>query len=162
MAKRGNSKKVIRAPGFLCEAIQYNSAFSRGVRVDSRAMTMLFISGTASIDSQGKSLHRGDFLAQSQRVFDNISALLDSENISWKDVVQTRCYLKSMRYYKKFNEIRTKFYQKQGLIFFPASVCVEARLCRPELLIEIEALAISGIKRKNGSLKKALNFRKNP
>lgn len=160
MTEKKIAKKVIHAPDFLCEAVKYNSAFSRGISVDLNAMTMLFISGTASIDSQGKSLYRGDFLAQSQRVFDNITALLNSENACWKDVVQTRCYLKSMRHYKQFNKIRTKFYRKQGLTFFPSSVCVEARLCRPELLIEIEALAIPRIKIRNGSLNKAPNFNK--
>ena len=103
---------------------------------------MLFISGTASVDNHGRSLYRGDFLAQTKRTFDNITALLNSEDAKWSDVVQTRCYIKNMRYYTKFNVFRTGFYRRQGLVFFPASVCVEAQLCRPELLIEIEAVAI--------------------
>jgi len=142
MATEEITKKAMHAPDFLCEAINYNSAFSRGMKVDLGAVTMLFISGTASVGNKGESLHRGDFLAQAERTFNNITALLKSENTGWGDVVQTRCYIKSMRYYHKFNEYRTEFYRKHGLAVFPASTCVEARLCRPELLIEIEALAI--------------------
>ncbi len=112
------------------------------MRVQMGAYSMLFISGTASIDTQGKSRHAGDLTAQAKRVFGNISALLASEGATWHDVVQTRCYLKDMRDYQLFNEYRNYFYKQQKLKPFPASVCVEANLCRPELLVEIEAVAV--------------------
>jgi enamine deaminase RidA (YjgF/YER057c/UK114 family) len=44
--------------------------------------------------------------------------------------------------YSLYNEYRNYFYQQQKLVPFPASVCVQAGLCRPELLVEIEAVAI--------------------
>ena len=37
---------------------------------------------------------------------------------------------------------RTAFYKKQGLDPLPASTGIQAHLCRPELLIEIEAIAM--------------------
>lgn len=135
-------KKAIHAPLFLNEPIEYNKSFSRGIRVNFGELNILFISGTASVDKKGKTYKPGDFMLQAKRTFDNISALLRSEGASWRDIAQTRCYLKDMRHYDKFNEFRNWFYRKQKLNQFPASVCIEATLCRPELLVEIEAIAI--------------------
>jgi len=135
-------KKSIKAPEFLNEPIEYNKSFSRGLHIFFDDAGVLFISGTASIDKKGKSLYAGNFSAQARRTFGNISALLKSEGASWHDVVQTRCYLRDMRDYQKFNEIRNSLYKKYNLSPFPASVCIQANLCRTELLLEIEAIAI--------------------
>ena len=45
------------------------------------------------------------------------------------------------RDYKDFNEIRTQFYREMGLDPLPASTGIQARLCREDLLVEIEAFA---------------------
>ncbi len=132
----------MHAPRFLNEPIDYDKSFSRGIRIDTGNTILLFISGTASIDEKGNTFCPGDFMAQTKRTFANLTALLKSEKADWHNVVQTRCYLKDMRDYARFNQFRNQFYKKQKLNPFPASVCVEAGLCRPELLVEIEAVAI--------------------
>ncbi len=71
----------------------------------------------------------------------NIAGLLESEGADWHDVVRTTCYLADFRYYDRFNEVRNELYAESGLDPLPASTCVEARLCWPELLVEIEAIA---------------------
>jgi enamine deaminase RidA (YjgF/YER057c/UK114 family) len=119
------------------------SSFSRGLRVDLKGTTLLLISGTASVDEQGHTIHAGDFGAQTWRTYRNITALLESEGASWKDVVRTTCYLRDIeRDYAAFNEIRTQFFREQELDPLPASTGIQAILCRPDLLVEIEALAI--------------------
>lgn len=142
MAGRKTIKKIMRAPAFLNEPREYNKSFSRGLRVDLGNVAILFISGTASVDEKGKSFLPGDFRGQVKRTFDNITALLKSEKATWHDVVKTGCYLKDMKYYDEFNRFRNCFYKKEKLNPFPASTCVEAGLCRSELLVEIEAMAI--------------------
>jgi len=137
--------KAISAPNALNEAYNYPhpSSFSRGLRIDLNAISVLLISGTASVDGSGRSIHIGDFRAQTRRTFQNISALLASEGATWKDVVRTTCYLRDIeRDYAAFNEERTAFYGEQGLDPLPASTGIQAILCRPELLIEIEAVAL--------------------
>ncbi|MGA9902687.1 MAG: RidA family protein, partial [Terriglobales bacterium] len=53
------------------------------------------------------------------------------------------CYLRDIeRDYKAFNEERTAFYKEEGLTPLPASTGIQAILCRPDLLIEIEAIAL--------------------
>jgi enamine deaminase RidA (YjgF/YER057c/UK114 family) len=136
---------AIKAPQALNEAYEYArpSSFSRGLRVDLGNVSVLLISGTASIDEHGHSVHIGDFRSQTRRTYDNITALLAAEGASWKDVVRTSCYLRDIeRDYAAFNEERTAFYKSQDLDPLPASTGIQAILCRPELLVEIEAIAI--------------------
>lgn len=136
-------KKAITNHNVLNEAYSYGSAFSRGLRIDLNGLSILLISGTASIDEQGNTVYVGDLRAQTRRTFSNISGLLASEGASWKDVVRTTCYLRDIeRDYKAFNEERTSFYKEEGLNPLPASTGIQAILCRPDLLIEIEAIAM--------------------
>ena len=113
------------------------------MRIDLNGLAILLISGTASIDGNGNSVHVGDFRAQMRRTLNNITGLLKSEGCTWHDIVRTTCYLRDMdRDYEAFNEERTAFYKEQGLDPLPASTGIEAKLCRPELLVEIEAIAM--------------------
>lgn len=135
-------KESMHAPDFLNEPTEYGKSFSRGIKMDVGEVTFLFISGTASVDEKGKTYSPNDFKAQVKRTYDNITALLRSEGADWHDVVKTTCYISDMKYYKEFNEYRNWFYKKEGLNPFPASVAVQATLCRPNLLVEIDATAI--------------------
>ena len=138
-------KRAITNHGVLNEAYAYAkpSSFSRGMRIDLNGLTILLISGTASIDEHGVSVHVGDFRAQLRRTYQNITGLLESEGCTWHDIVRTTCYLRDIdRDYEAFNEERTKFFAEQGLDPLPASTGIQAHLCRPELLIEIEAIAM--------------------
>lgn len=138
-------KRAMINHSVLNEAYAYAkpSSFSRGMRIDLNGLTILLISGTASIDDQGNSVHIGDFPAQLRRTFDNITGLLASEGATWHDVVRTTCYLRDMeRDYDVFNAGRTAFFKEQRLDPLPASTGIQAHLCRPELLIEIEAIAM--------------------
>lgn len=138
-------RRAMTNHGVLNEAYAYAkpSSFSRGMRIDLNGLTILLISGTASIDEEGRSVHIGDFRAQMQRTLANLTGLLESEGCTWHDIVRTSCYLRDIdRDYAAFNEERTAFFQSQGLDPLPASTGIQAKLCRPELLVEIEAIAM--------------------
>ena len=139
------AKKKITNAQVLNEAYHYAtpSSFSRGLRLDIGNVAVLLISGTASIDEHGHSVHIGDFRGQMRRTCHNITGLLEAEGATWKDVVRTTCYLRDIeRDYEAFNEERTRFFAGQGLDPLPASTGIQAILCRPELLVEIEAIAM--------------------
>ena len=138
-------KRAVTNWNMLNEAYAYAkpSSFSRGMRIDLGALTILLISGTASIDENGQSVHLGDFRAQMRRTLANMTGLLASEGCTWHDIVRTTCYLRDIeRDYEAFNEERTAFYKEQKLDPLPASTGIQAILCRPELLVEIEAIAM--------------------
>jgi enamine deaminase RidA (YjgF/YER057c/UK114 family) len=143
-------KRPITNYSVLNEAYAYPkpSSFSRGMRIDLNGLVILLISGTASIDEHGVSVHKGDFRAQLRRTFQNITALLEAEGATWHDIVRTSCYLRDIdRDYDEFNEERTAFFTEQGLDPLPASTGIQAKLCRPELLVEIEAIAMFRMKK---------------
>jgi enamine deaminase RidA (YjgF/YER057c/UK114 family) len=144
--ERSVRKQAISNPKVLNEAYDYAtpSSFTRGLRVDLKAgTTFLWISGTASVDEKGDTIHAGDFRAQCWRTWRNLTELLESQGATWHDIVRTTCYLRDIeRDYQDFNEIRTHFFHMQNLDPLPASTGIQARLCREDLLVEIEAIAV--------------------
>jgi len=138
------AKKAISEPKVLNEAPEYGAAFVRGLRVDlPGGVTHLFLSGTASVGPAGETLYPGDFRAQLWRTYHNLTGLLASEGATWHDIVRTTCYLRDIeRDYNEFNSVRNEFFRALGLTPFPASTAVQARICRSDLLVEIEAIAI--------------------
>ena len=138
-------KHVVHAPKVLSEAYNYQkpSSFSRALRLDLGEYKVLLVSGTASVNEEGKAEHIGDFRAQLWRTYRNITNLLEAEGMSWHDVVRTTNYLRDIeRDYEDFNKIRTSFFQWLNLDPLPASTGIQVRLCWETLLVEIEVYAI--------------------
>ena len=138
--------RPMRAAAVLNEAFAYlptPSSFSRGLRVELAGASLLLISGTASVDERGATTHPGDLRAQCWRTYRNITELLAAEGATWRHIVRCTCYLRDIeRDYEEFNKVRTTFFRWLGLDPLPASTGIQARLCRSDLLIEIEALAV--------------------
>ena len=139
---------LITSHDILNEAYEYAlpSSFSRGLKVTIRpGQRILWLSGTASIDDHGATVCTGDFRAQLWRTYRNLSRLLESEGATWHDVVRTSCYLRDIeRDYDEFNRVRTLFFRCLQVDPLPASTGIQARLCRSDLLIEIELFAVLG------------------
>jgi enamine deaminase RidA (YjgF/YER057c/UK114 family) len=140
------ARRPIEAQEVLNEAYDYElpSSFTRGlgVRIES-GQQILWLSGTSAVDELGDSIHVGDFRAQTWRTYRNLTMLLESEGATWHDIVRTSCYLRDIeRDYDEFNRVRTLFFDCMNVSPLPASTGIQARLCRSDLLIEIEAFAI--------------------
>jgi len=120
----------------LNEAWTYGADFSRGLGVPDGHGTTLLLSGTASIDEQGRSVHAGDLRAQAGRMIDNIESLLAGRGAGLGDLVSGVVYAKRREDGPALREIC----RARGFGGFPC-VFVEAPLCRPELLCEAEAVA---------------------
>jgi enamine deaminase RidA (YjgF/YER057c/UK114 family) len=121
----------------LNEAPVYGADFSRGMRILETNKVALHISGTASLDETGKTVHLNDFEAQADRMLVNVAALLEGQGANFGDVVSAVTYLKHP---EDAGRLRQKF-QEAGYEGFP-NVLVVAPVCRPELLCETEALAV--------------------
>jgi 2-iminobutanoate/2-iminopropanoate deaminase len=141
-------KFSVHAPHIINEAYDYKrpSSFTRALRLEFGGYKILLISGTASVNEEGKAEHIGDFRAQTWRTYRNITNLLAAENMTWHDVVRTTNYLRDIeRDYEDFNKIRTSFFSWMNLDPLPASTGIQARLCWETLLVEIETYAICKI-----------------
>lgn len=121
----------------LNEAPEYGSAFSRGMKLGLPDKTILFVSGTASVDEAGATVHVGDSRRQIERMLLNVYELLAPQGATYADVVQGITYLKSAADLGLFQEIAAE----RGLGQIPNSIVV-ADVCRPELLCEIELIAV--------------------
>ena len=73
---REEDKTYLKALSHLSPTHDYGVAFERGVKVVGTSADHIYISGTASIDHLGHILHEGDVLAQTDRLLENIAALL--------------------------------------------------------------------------------------
>ena len=141
-------KYAVHAPEVINEAYDYKrpSSFTRALRLEFGGYKVLLISGTASVNEEGKTEHPGDFRAQTWRTYRNITNLLNAEGMTWHDVVRTTNYLRDIeRDYAEFNKIRTSFFRWMNLDPLPASTGIQARLCWESLLVEIETYAICKI-----------------
>jgi enamine deaminase RidA (YjgF/YER057c/UK114 family) len=142
-------KFAVHAPQVLNEAYNYQkpSSFSRALRLEFGDYRILLVSGTASVNEEGKPEYIGDFKAQTWRTYRNITTLLATEGMTWHDVVRTTNYLRDIeRDYVEFNKIRTTFFRWLNLDPLPASTGIQARLCWETLLVEVEAYAVCKIK----------------
>jgi enamine deaminase RidA (YjgF/YER057c/UK114 family) len=133
---QGVDVEVMHTPT-LNEADEYGSSFSRGMKVALPEKTVLYISGTASVDEQGATVHLDDVRKQIERMLVNVRELLRPHGSSFADVVQVITYLKHANYLETFVDI----WKEWGLVGLP-NTFVEAGVCRPDLLCELEAIAI--------------------
>jgi len=121
----------------LNEAWDYGADFSRGLRLTEANKVTLYVSGTASIDEAGQTVHVGNFEAQVDRMLDNIASLLSQQGASFENLVSGVTYLKN----PGDAPVLRSMYRERGFDNFPCAL-VEAALCRPELLCESEAVAM--------------------
>jgi enamine deaminase RidA (YjgF/YER057c/UK114 family) len=132
----GAEIEVMHTPT-LNEAADYGSSFSRGMKLALPDKTVLFISGTASVDERGATAHMGDVRGQIERMLLNVEQLLSPHDAAFVHVVQMITYLKSASYLDQWRKI----WRNHGPAQTPNSV-VQADVCRPELLCEMEAIAV--------------------
>jgi enamine deaminase RidA (YjgF/YER057c/UK114 family) len=130
-------RRVVMTTPTLNEAPEYGSDFSRGMRLEEANKVSLLVSGTASIDETGATVHVEDFDAQAERMLVNVEALLAGQGATFADVVSAITYVKKP---EDARRLQDKF-REAGYDGFP-NVVVEAEVCRPELLCETELLAV--------------------
>jgi 2-iminobutanoate/2-iminopropanoate deaminase len=100
---------------------------------------LIFLSGQVSVDKDGNFVGIGDIAKQTETVLENLQKVLQDAGASLKDVIKINIYVTEMvEFQKKTREIRRKYFPNN----FPASTLVEVKsLARPELMVEIEAVA---------------------
>jgi 2-iminobutanoate/2-iminopropanoate deaminase len=121
----------IRLPEQLPEPISH---FTDAVVADG----WLWISGMIAVDHTGKLVGGDDVVAQTQRVFENISAVLKAAGADFEDVVKVTIYLLRIGDRAAINTVRRRFFGESR----PASTLVEvSALAVAEALVEVEAVA---------------------
>ena len=120
------------------EATRYGSWFSRGIKLSLEQREVLFVSGTASIDTEGKVVHPGEIEGQIHRMIFNVEDLLSAHGASMADAVTAITYLKHPGYLDAFHKVSR---ERSITPSFPNNITV-ADVCRPEWLCEMEVTAV--------------------
>ena len=114
-------------------------AYSRSVTTTGgKAIWMAGVGGAT--DANGRSL-AGDFEAQCKATFDNLRASVKAAGGSMDDIVTMTVFITDMRYGDRFTEMRRDYFTKG----YPGSALIGIEsLARPEMMLEIQAIAVIG------------------
>ena len=115
---------------------QYGVRFERGTKVEYPDRNHVYISGTASIDNNGKILYEGDIVRQTERMIENVGVLLAEAGCGFGQVGSMIIYLRDSADYAVVKEIFDKRFPECP------RVIVQAPVCRPGWLVEMECIAI--------------------
>ena len=105
-----------------------------------RVGDLIFVSGQAAVDEQGNIVGVGDFDAQVEQSFNNLSRLLKLGDSDLSKIVKVVIYLTDMSNFPKILELREHYFTAP----YPADTIVEvSALGLPELEFELEAIALA-------------------
>jgi reactive intermediate/imine deaminase len=107
--------------------------------VDVTGGRTIYISGQVALDRTGAVVGDGDFAAQTHQVFANLEAALAAAEATFADIAKITVFVTDLAQLDAFRKIRNDYFGAR----VPASSLVKVvQLFRPELLIEIEAIAV--------------------
>lgn len=104
------------------------------------AGNLLFISGQIPIDPKTGELNlfNGNAAEQTKLVMTNLKGMLESQGLTFANVIKTTVFLKSMDDFAKVNEIYAGYFGDHK----PARACVEVARLPKNVSVEIEAIAM--------------------
>lgn len=134
MKPKDDSVRIDALPSPLqCAALEYGSAFSRAVEIALPDLRRVLVSGTASIEPEGASVHIGDPVRQIDLTMRIVLAILESREMSFADVTRGIAYFQSIEDLPIFE----KYCLENAILDLPVIVA-ECDVCRGDLLFEIE------------------------
>ncbi|OVE73904.1 hypothetical protein BVX94_02415 [bacterium B17] len=126
--------KIFAVPSPLqCPAIDYKSSFSRAVELQLPDHRQLFISGTASIEPGGATVHIDDTAKQIELTMEVVKAILESRDMSWENTTRAIAYFKDT----KDLPLLYDYCKANNLPDMPIAIA-HSDICRHDLLFEIE------------------------
>jgi len=117
-------------------SFNYGSAFSRGMAFEIEGRRTVHISGTASINAAGESVHGGNAELQSLETMMCIAAILEEQGGGLANITSATLFCKSRDAWEAWDRV-------SRLLKVPAfpKICVLGDICRHDLLVELEAVA---------------------
>jgi len=138
VAGRENNVALAEVPSPLQRSsLEYGSAFSRAVELGAGGLRRLFVSGTASIEPSGQSVHIGDVRAQIQLTLDVVQAILESRGMNWNSVSRSIAYFK----HAEDSGVLAQCMKERNMPSLPG-ILAHTDICRDDLLFELEVDAM--------------------
>jgi enamine deaminase RidA (YjgF/YER057c/UK114 family) len=103
------------------------------------AGSLLLIAGQVALDVRGNIVGKDDVRAQTERIFENLKAAIESTGGSFRNIIKLNVYMIDISRLADYREVRDRYVDVRNP---PASTAIQvAALVRPEFLIEVEAIA---------------------
>lgn len=116
----------------------YGVTFERGTCITYGDRSHYYISGTASIDKEGNVMYLCDVEKQTERLLDNVEALLAEKNGTLSDLRQAVVYLRDPADKEAVERVMSKRLSPDT-----ARIMVRGSICRPTWLVEMDAIAVN-------------------
>jgi 2-iminobutanoate/2-iminopropanoate deaminase len=102
-----------------------------------RSGDLVFLSGQIPLDPKSGELVSGDITAETERVLDNLAAVLEASGCSFADVVKTTIYLVDLGDFQVVNQAYAKRFASSP----PARATVQVSALPKGARVEIDAIA---------------------
>jgi len=107
--------------------------YSQGIK----AGGFVFVSGQVAIDPATQQVVAGDIKAQTERVCQNLKAILEAAGTDLESVVKSTVYLRSMADFAAMNEVYGKYFKNEP----PARATVAVAGLPRDVQVEIDVIA---------------------
>ena len=104
-----------------------------------RAGGLVFVSGQVAIDPATQQVIEGNVAAQTERVLENLGAILRAAGSSLANVVRSTVFLKNMNDFSAMNEVYGRYFSSAP----PARSTVEVARLPKDVLVEIDVIALT-------------------
>ena len=132
------TRNRIQPPGMNIRTIGGQALYSHVVAVAGGGRT-LYVSGQVARDEAGSTVGKGDMRAQIEQVGRNLEACLQAAGASLSDIVKTTTYVTDIDEFFKHTDMRMRFL---GAAMGASTTVEVSRLAGPDLMVEIEAIAV--------------------
>jgi 2-iminobutanoate/2-iminopropanoate deaminase len=102
-----------------------------------RVGDLLFCAGQIPIDPKNGNLVTGDIQVQTERVFQNVKAILDDQKLTFANVVKSTVFLTDLANFAGMNEVYAKYFASD----FPARSTIQVTALPKGASVEIEVVA---------------------
>jgi enamine deaminase RidA (YjgF/YER057c/UK114 family) len=125
--------------------------YSHGMTVP--AGEIVIVAGQVGTNRAGEVAGSGDVVAQTTQAFENVRAVLTAAGCAMTDVVRFQTFLTHATDVDGFMQARREIFSKYfpGGVYPPNTLLIISRLVKPELLVEIEAMAVKPVKTVSGA-----------
>ena len=105
---------------------------------------LVVVAGQVAADRAGKLVGPGDVVAQTKQAFENVRAVLEAAGSSMRQIVRFQTFLTHAADIDRFMQARKEMFPRYfpDGVYPPNTILVVSRLVLPELLVEIEAMAV--------------------
>ncbi len=123
---------IINTPNAPAPIGPYNQAVMAG--------NMLFVSGQIALDPQSGELLIADLTTETNKVLENIKAILTEAGLDFSHIVKTSIFLKNMGDFARVNEIYGSYFTGN----YPARETVQVAALPKNVNVEISVIAYKG------------------